>query len=1395
MHSLRRHLVSALAPVLLAPASLWAAPPTAEVTRRFEQLQAEFQTQIQPLAKRYCLTCHSTAQQEGELDLERFAKVQDFRPATGVWLKVAENLDNGEMPPKDARQPSPQERKQLREFVQRFMDAEALASAGDPGPVVLRRLSNAEYTYTIRDLTGVPLSPAKEFPVDSAAGEGFTNTGNALVMSPALLTKYFDAAKGIADHAVLLPDGFRWSVSTTRSDWTNELLAQIREFYARYSAAQGGSQVNLQGIVFNTNDGGRLPVEQYLAATLNEREALETGRKTIATVAQEQKLNAKYLGLLWQALHDPQPTLLLQRVQQRWKSAQPADAQALAAEISQWQNALVKFRSVGHMKSWMQSVEPLVPQQEVKFKIPAADAGSDVELSLVSNDLAVGTGAPLVEWLEPRLVAPGRPDLPLKAVRGFVAEMSARRTRLLGSTTAALTAAAAAGATQGEVDRAALAKKHQVDLESLNAWFDYLGVGGSSELKLALLTNRQGTSYEFVKGWSTGDLPNIAANSSGNAVRIPGNMKAHGVVVHPTPTVASCVGWRSPIEGVVNVVGAVTHAHPECGNGVTWSVELRRGATRQKLASGIAQGGKPVPFGPVEKLAVRPGDLISLLIGPRDANHSCDLTDLELEITPVSEKQSVWSLTADVSPDIQAGNPHADRQGNAEVWHFYSEPVAPGAQGPVIPAGSLLAKWQGAADAGERNRLAAEVQKLLTGEAPADPQQPDAVLRRQLVSLGGPLLAAAWKSAAGSQSPVQAGVESPYGVPAARFGTAANGVAVGANSLVTPAKSAVTFRLPADLAEGAELVAVARVLPAPNASGAAQFAMAAGKQEPSGQVRVDAPIVFAGEATQKQFAEAFERFRELFPAALCYTKIVPVDEVVTLTLFHREDEPLQRLMLDERGKAELDRLWNELHFVAHDALTLVDAFAQLMEYATQDSDPGLFEPYRKPIHDRAAAFRQELVDAEPKQLEALIAFAGQAYRRPLKKNEEQELRALYRRLREQELPHDEAFRFTLARLFVSPAFLYRLEKAPEGAAAGDVSADELASRLSYFLWSSQPDASLREAAAAGRLTSPDELRAQARRMLQDGRVRRLATEFACQWLHIYDFDTLDEKSERHFPEFAELRGDMYEEAIAFLTDLFQRDGSVGEVFDADHTFVNVRLAKFYGLPDAEVQSLFPAGDPNAAGFRRLSGVKALGRGGVLGLPATLAKQSGASRTSPILRGNWVSEVLLGERLPRPPKDVPVLPEDEAQEEKTVRQLVEQHSSDPRCANCHVRIDPLGFALEGFDPIGRRREKDLAGRPIDAVSTLGDGTRFDGLAGLRQYLVKDRRSAIQRQFCKKLLGYSLGRGVQLSDEPLLAEMQAALDQHEGRFSAAVEVIVSSPQFRQIRGRDAAVADAN
>jgi hypothetical protein len=242
--------------------------------------------------------------------------------------------------------------------------------------------------------------------------------------------------------------------------------------------------------------------------------------------------------------------------------------------------------------------------------------------------------------------------------------------------------------------------------------------------------------------------------------------------------------------------------------------------------------------------------------------------------------------------------------------------------------------------------------------------------------------------------------------------------------------------------------------------------------------------------------------------------------------------------------------------------------------------------------------------------------------------------------------------------------------------------------------------------------------------------------------------------------------------------LFNENAPVLDILAADYTYLNEDLAKHYGVPGV-----------SGPEWRRVDGVKKYSRGGVLGQATTLAKQSGASRTSPILRGNWVSEVLLGEKLPKPPKGVPPLPDDEADTAGlTVRQLVEKHVSDPKCAGCHVRIDAYGFALENFDAIGRFRDKDLGDRPIDAKSTTMDGTALDGFAGLQNYLVTNRRDAFLRQFCRKLLGYALGRAVQLSDEPLLAEMQAQLTSNDYRVGAAFEAVVASPQFREIRGRD-------
>ncbi len=1431
--------------------------PTAPSARIFAE-------DVLPLVKTYCADCHSAEKQKGELDLERFSSLAEVIKHPGPWQSVAEQLADREMPPKDEAQPTDEERRRLLDGVNALLDAAALARAGDPGPVVLRRLNNAEYTYTIRDLTGVEtLDPAKEFPTDSASGEGFMNVGNSLVMSPSLVTKYLDAAKDIAGHAVLLPDGIAFSPSTSQRDWAEEKLAAIREFYGRFTVPGGGSAVNLQGIKFDTKDGGVLPLEKYLAATLElrgapsiarqvgrsrspDREMPGTSMEQIQQLATERGLNAKYLTTLWQALNDPAPSLVLDPIRVQWRAAKPGDAASLAQAIAQWQQTLWRFTQVGHIgkrdgpKAWQVPVTPLAEAREVRLKLTAPAAGQEVMVYLATSDAGDGNDHDFAIWENPRLVAPGRPDLALRDVRAAVEALTTHREQVFSTAAQCLVAAAEVTGSLDANALAQLAQKHGVEPAILAAWLDCLGIGaGAAHIEGHLTAKMESAqSYDFIKGWTGADALSVTANSSDQPVRVPGNMKPQSVAVHPSPSRRVVIGWRSPMATTLRVAGVVQHAHPECGNGVAWTVELRRGSSRQRLVAGTSQGAKEVKFGPLENLSVQPGDVLSVVVSPRDGNHSCDLTAVDFNL---SDGTRTWDLAKDVSPNILAGNPHADRLGNAGVWHFYSEPDNGGGAEPVLPVGSLLAKWQSSASAAEKPKLADELQKLLAGGAAGLAKDaPDAVLYRQLTSLNGPLLASILRSSRREEAPTETrndqslvtSAATSWGLDPALFGEHPSGAKVNALSLCVRAPSVIEVRLPADLVEGCEFVATGALHKETGAEGSVQMqvlttkpasspGLAAGVVSEQGgkstwsdgerPVVSDSPIiVMDGSAARKRIETALDEFRQLFPAALCYTKIVPVDEVVTLTLYYREDDALRRLMLDENETAQLERLWAELHYVSHDALQLVDAFEQLWQYATQDADPSAFTPMREPIKQRAEEFKQLLVETQPAHLDAVLKFAEGAYRRPLTDAERDELSGLYRKLRGEEMSHDDAIRLALVRTLVAPAFLYRAEKPGPGDQPGPVDDWELATRLSYFLWSSAPDAELRAVAASGTLRQPDVLAAQTRRMSKDARTRRLATEFACAWLHIYDFDELGEKSERHFPTFAGLRGAMYEETIRFFTDLFQNDGSVLNILDADYTFLNANLAEHYGMEEVFLRSRGTNGAPSIArqgevavsfvpsdarrsgdsDWQRVDGVKQFSRGGILAQATTLAKQSGASRTSPILRGNWVAEVLLGDKLPRPPKDVPQLPEDEATDQLTMRQLTEKHSSDPKCYGCHRRIDAFGFSLEAYDTIGRFREHDLGGRPIETHAKTMDGSEIDGLEGLRRYLLTTRRDAFLKQFCRKLLGYSLGRGVLLSDTPLINEMRDQLKKHDYKISVAMETIVRSKQFREIRGKEMA-----
>ena len=554
----------------------------------------DFRTTIRPLLREHCLSCHSTAEKSGELDLQQFDSLESVKRHPAVWQRVQEQLANQEMPPKE-RPPLPAEqRRKFLGWIDTTLNEIALSQAGDPGPVVLRRLSNAEYAYTIRDLTGVgSLDPAREFPVDGAAGEGFTNAGAALVMSPSLLTKYLDAAKEIAGHAVLLPNGIRFSPFTSPRDWTDETLASIREFYARFSSSGGASSVNLQGIKFDTNAGGRLPVEKYITALVRQRNDLRARRTTLAAVASSERLNEKYLTTLWQALTDEQPSLVLDSIRKQFRESKAADAPAIVQTIEAWQQSLWRSASVGHIgklngpKSWQEAVSPLVPQQELRLKLTPKADGDDVTIYLATGDAVDGREGDFALWQNPRLVAPGRPDLPLRHVRAAVQQLAQRREQVISSGGRCLAAADEAERGQSRPALAELAQRHNVDADILAGWLDYLGIGSVGEAKLGpLLTKRleRARDYSFIQGWTGADALSVTANSSDAAVRVPGQMKPHSVAAHPSPKVAVVVAWRSPISGPLKITGSVQDAHPECGNGVTWSLEVRRGQAREALA-------------------------------------------------------------------------------------------------------------------------------------------------------------------------------------------------------------------------------------------------------------------------------------------------------------------------------------------------------------------------------------------------------------------------------------------------------------------------------------------------------------------------------------------------------------------------------------------------------------------------------------------------------------------------------------------------------------------------------------------------------------------------------------------------------------------------------------------
>lgn len=597
-----------------------------------------------------------------------------------------------------------------------------------------------------------------------------------------------------------------------------------------------------------------------------------------------------------------------------------------------------------------------------------------------------------------------------------------------------------------------------------------------------------------------------------------------------------------------------------------------------------------------------------------------------------------------------------------------------------------------------------------------------------------------------------------------------------------------------------------------------------------------AHLIYGDSDTARALAESADVFCNTFPNRFFY-----VDNVRGLAAgfhlvegFFRDDLPLVQKVLTDEEHARLNTLWHELDFVTQSAENLLRGFVWFERSEREvlhdkrfdflrSEDPQLVEEpllskFEKvyldkmgvkrigdtlesespnPQYDMIHGFfeqiraglalqKESLKIAEQHALANIEQLARRAFRRELRPEERDSLMSLYGRLRHDGQPVEASIRGTLIAVLMSPEFCYHRTSRPDGDGVYPLNTDELASRLSFFLWSSLPDEALLTAAKAGMLRNEDELVTQTRRMLDDDRIASFSREFFGQWLRYRDYLSKDPINAAAFPEYTvELREAIAEEPVQLATWLIQNDRPVTDLLNSDATFVNRVLAKHYG-GDIEQQYQKKVTDNDDKNWYPVTGLHDAGRGGLFGMAVILTKNSAGERTSPVKRGFWSVHHLLGQHFPPPPANVPELPASEKTAAKTIRELLAAHVADAQCAMCHTHFDGLGLAMEGFDAIGRSRTTDSAGRQIDNVAKLPNGETAAGIPGLIEYIDQHRRQDFVKTLCRRFLGYALGRSVVLSDQPLLMEMESALQKNDYRFSVLFELLVRSPQFRQQRG---------
>jgi len=978
-------------------------------------LQARFDNTVKPFVGKYCVACHSGAQPTAQFDLKSYTSMDQVKEDFPRWSLLADRLTAHEMPPKQMKQPSEAEAQAIIDFVHGVRSEEIKRLGGDPGTVLARRLSNAEYDNTIRDLTGQDMGVARQFPVDPANTAGFDNSGESLTMSPALLNKYLQAARQVADHMVLKPDtiDFAPHLMAVESDHDKYAIQRIIAFYKAQPTDYA---------------------DYFQAAwRYRYRAALGKPAATLASTAAEAKLSAKYLPMVWAILND-------------------------------------KANAVG----------PVAKLQAMWNALPAPKSANDDALKTQTQ-----------------------------AMRNFVSRI-----------------------------------------------------------------------------------------------------RAHTAMQFAAPIVKGLPGQSEPLHN--------------------WRLEEYANNHRKS----------------------DPADL--------RADNVAEEAPAEIPKYP--------PLHEDASPR----------------WAILSAHARFGDQDLVYPAAQKAA-YQKAFD-----RLA----------------------------------------------------------------------------FVFPDTFYVSERgryWPDDSTDNGRL-------------------LSAGYHNTGG--------------------------------------------------YYRDDTALMQLILDKKGQDQLNRLWNEFDFIAHQTertwvqyffnqsgevdgningplstesgskrpvghevtdqfvvFQMRDKYLARWEMDKEHNDPvapKAFKWHFGLINTTLRNLEKEHVAAEPKHLAALVKFAERAYRRPLTANERADVLAYYKKLRTQNrLSHEDAVRDSIVSILMAPDFLYRIDLSgpkavmasaktgPKAYNAAPLSDYGLASRLSYFLWASQPDAELLKHAAAGDLHTPAVLTAETRRMLKDPKIKGLATEFTGNWLVFRQFETNNSVDRQRFPAFDDnLREAMFQEPIHFMQDTIQNERSVLDLLYGKYTFVNPQLAKFYGMPDV-------AGD--ADNWVKVDDADKYGRGGVLPMAVFMTAYSPGLRTSPVKRGNWVVQKVLGIRVPPPPPVVPELPSDESKTDKPIREMLAEHHKNPFCAGCHLRFDSFGLAFEGYGPVGDARTKDLAGRPIDASTTYPGGVDGDGLNGLKSFIQGHRQDNFTGNLSRKLLAYALNRSPQLSDESLVDKMNANLVADGYKFRALVETIVQSPQF--------------